>query len=215
MFFRIKNKLKRHKILKKYKKINCRFGKNSEIENSDFQEYTNVAHHASIINSSIGKRTSIGRYSKINNAKIGKYCSISWDVTIGATSHPIEHISTHAFCYRPQFGIVNNNIELKKKIVTIDNDVWIGCGAIILPGVHIGSGAVIGAGSVVTKDVLPYEIVAGVPAKKIRNRFDDEIIKKLLKINWWDLEDKILKQNISLFQQEFNINDLDKICSER
>ena len=136
------------------------------------------------------------------------YCSISFDVIIGAVSHPMDFISTHAFTYRKQFDIVEEDIMLKHPITNIGNDVWIGCGAIILSGVTIGDGAIIGAGAVVTKDVEPYTIVAGVPAKVLKTRFEKEISDKLIKLKWWELEDEKLKKAIKLFQKPITNDDI-------
>ena len=97
---------------------------------------------------------------------------------------------------------------LKHPITNIGNDVWIGCGAIILSGVTIGDGAIIGAGAVVTKDVEPYTIVAGVPAKVLKTRFEKEISDKLIKLKWWELEDEKLKKAIKLFQKPITNDDI-------
>ena len=202
-------------IRNKYKNKNCTIAKKVELINSTLSDYCNLAHHCSLINSSIGKRTSVGRYTKIRDSKIGAYCSISWDVTIGAVSHPMDRISMHAFTYRKQFKIVDEDIFFPQKLTTIGNDVWIGCGAIILSGVNIGDGAVIGAGAIVTKDVEPYTIVAGVPAKAIRKRFDDNIIEKLLVLKWWDFEDEVLKNNIEIFENKLTSENIDYLCKER
>ena len=177
----------------------------ASVRNVKFEEYVNVAHHAEISNATIGKRTSVGRYTKIQFAQIGRYCSISWDVTIGALDHPLNAVSMHAFSYRKQFGLCKDDIMLEHEIVSIGNDVWIGCGAIIMPGVHIGDGAVIGAGALVTHDVAPYEIVAGVPARHLNNRFDKEIIETLKEIKWWDLMDEDIIKNIDLFSPFINL----------
>ena len=120
----------------------------------------------------------------------------------------MDFISTHAFTYRKQFDIVEEDIMLKHPITNIGNDVWIGCGAIILSGVTIGDGAIIGAGAVVTKDVEPYTIVAGVPAKVLKTRFEKEISDKLIKLKWWELEDEKLKKAIKLFQKPITNDDI-------
>ena len=99
--------------------------------------------------------------------------------------------------------------------VFIGNDVWIGCHSIIKPNVHIGDGAIIGANSVVTKDVPPYAIVAGVPAKIIKYRFDAETIKKLLDLKWWNFPYQILKENIELFQKELSKDSIEKMFKIR
>lgn len=152
-----------------------RIGQYCDILDTKMGDYSNYAHHCSVLHSSVGDRTSIGRYTMIAYAQIGKFCSISWDVMIGALEHPTHTISTHAFSYRKQFGLCEKDINIPHKKVIIENDVWIGTGAIIRSGVRIGTGAIIDAGAVVIKDVAPYEIVAGVPAKGIGYRFEKEI----------------------------------------
>lgn len=166
-----------------------------------FGKSCNVAHHAEISESSIDDRTSVGRYTKIQSADIGKYCSISWEVTIGATNHPMNHLSSHAFSYRKQFKLVDVDKYFPKERVSIGHDVWIGCNVIIMPGIKIGNGAVIGAGTVVTKDVPSYGVVVGNPSKLIDYRFDEETRSRLLQLNWWDWTDEVVKNNIAAFQQ--------------
>ena len=188
------------------------------IKDVEFGKYTNVAHHAQIADSKIGKRTSVGRYAKVREAEIGKYCSISWDVTIGAVSHPSERITSHAFTYREQFGICEKDIMIPQKKTIIGNDVWIGCNSVILSGVKVGDGAIIGAGAVVTKDVEPYSVVAGVPAHVIKYRFERNIIKKLEQMKWWDLSDEVIRQNQHLFAEKLTIdvlNEIEKLCNEK
>ena len=198
-----------------YKGLNCTIAHDVELSNCKLSEYCNLAHHASVNNSEIGKRTSVGRFSKIRDSKIGTYNSISWDVTIGAVSHPMDRISMHAFTYRKQFGISDKDIMIPQKTTRIGNDVWIGYGAIILSGVTIGDGAIIGAGAVVTKDVEPYTVVAGVPAKVIKKRFEDEVIEKLLLLKWWEFSDEKLKSNLNLFEKPLTVEELDKLVEEK
>ncbi|MBO6162243.1 MAG: CatB-related O-acetyltransferase [Eubacterium sp.] len=202
----LKSMLKRRKLKNKLAKRGIQVGHDADITETTFGDYANVAHHAQISRSKIGLRTSVGRYSKIQYAKIGKYCSISWDVTIGALEHPIHSISTHAFPYRKQFGLCSKDVQIPHKEVVIGNDVWIGCGTIIMPGVKIGNGAVIGAGSVVTHDVEDYAVVAGCPAKLLRMRFRKELVELLQKIAWWDLEDDKLKSGLQLFAPDVDLN---------
>lgn len=106
---------------------------------------------------------------------------------------------------------------MDKKRINIGNDVWIGANACILPGIAIGSGAIIGAGAVVTKSVPPYAIVAGNPARIIKFRFTQYLIQHLLQINWWDFPEEVIKENLSLFQQNLNeetIVEIEKIKKE-
>lgn len=125
-------------------------------------------------------------------AQIGKFCSIAANVRINALEHPMERLTTHKISYRPNeyFRYLGVDADFRGRRqqdkVIIGNDVWIGHGAVITPGVNIGHGAVIGANAVVTKNVAPYSIVGGVPAQIIRKRFDDAIIERLLALCWWD-----------------------------
>jgi len=133
--------------------------------------------------------------------KIGKFCSIAGGVTIylGAEHHS-EWVTNYTFNKLPIFE--KGGMTKTKGNVIIGSDVWIGDNALILSGVTIGDGAVIGARAVVTKDVKPYEIVAGNPAKHIRFRFSDEQITELLKIKWWDWEIEKIENSFGLLLSE-------------
>lgn len=144
---------------------------------------------------------------------IGAFCSINRNARIGDINHPLTAISTHPILYlstKEKTGIENISgisDELRVDIsnendgtVVIGNDVWIGANAVILPNVKIGDGAIIGAGAIVTKDVEPYTIVVGVPAKPIRKRYTDEEIEILLKVKWWDWDNVLIRERLHLLE---------------
>jgi len=152
-------------------------------------------------------KNNIGKYTyglpkifKLENnsqLEIGKFCSIANDVKIFLDGeHETQNISTYPFGYFKGFISKEKYKTKSKGKITIGNDVWIGYGVTILSGVNIGDGAVIGACALVNKNVEPYSIVGGVPAKIIRKRFDDETIKKLLKIKWWNWSDEKIQKDI-------------------
>lgn len=165
-------------------------------------KFVNISRYSFVKDSSIGDYSSIGRNSTIINAKMGKFCSISWNVTIGATGHDYKRLSTHAFPYLSNYGFTNKTERFRIE-TCLGNDVWIGANAIVMPGIKIGNGAVIGAGSVVTKDVMPYEIVYGVPAKSGGYRFSKDTIAEIESLQWWDWDKKQIKEQIKLFKKPY------------
>ena len=155
-------------------------------------------------------------------SEIGRYCSINRTAKIW-NNHPIDYITTHPMLdyrmfysrdkqknrkkYEEKYGRYFNNAKYEdsklrnNKPIKIGNDVWIGANVVILPGVTIGDGAVLAAGAIVNKNVEPYEIVGGVPAKPIKKRFTDDVIEKLLEIKWWEWSIDEIEENIELFYQ--------------
>jgi acetyltransferase-like isoleucine patch superfamily enzyme len=120
--------------------------------------------------------------------RVGRYCSIASSVRTALGNHPMNALTTHPALYERAFGVVEVDIALDELLV-IEDDVWIGHNATILPGCkHIGRGAIIGAGSIVTRDVEPYSVVAGVPARKVRDRFPPELAKAIDNTRWWELD---------------------------
>lgn len=158
----------------------------------------------------IGKIKSESNITCIDAQRIGRFCSIAHGVTIGLSGHSTSFLSSstlfkfnnNADLFTPFLKERNKNWEMhmkeknlaswKKPLPIIGNDVWIGYGSTILNGVTVGDGAVIAAGAVVTKDIEPYSIVGGVPAKIIKKRFNDNIISALLNIKWWNYGPDIL-----------------------
>lgn len=146
--------------------------------------------------------------------KIGKFCSVACGTKFlfNSANHSLRSLSTYTFpIFFDEWELDAKNIRNawdNKGDIVIGNDVWIGFEAVILAGVTIGNGAIIGTRAVVTKDVPPYTIVGGVPAKPIRRRFDDKTIEKLEALRWWDWDEERIKRNIPAIQA----GDINALC---
>ncbi|MGV8982540.1 CatB-related O-acetyltransferase [Clostridium sp.] len=164
------------------------------------------------------KNNNVLYHYPINNDKlvIGKYCSIACGAKFMFTSgnHKIASFSTYPFpIFYEEWGLNDTDIIDawdNNGDTVIGNDVWVGYEAVIMQGVHIGDGAIIGTRAVVTNDVLPYTIVGGIPAKEIRKRFSEDIIAKLLELQWWNWDDKTVQKNL-LNIMKGNVNLLGKL----
>ncbi len=177
---------------------------------------------AVVINSRLGAWTEIGPHSRLEEtvfddysytdgdaiiiySEIGKFANIASHVRINPSNHPMHRVTLHHCTYRrKRYGFADTDDESifswrRSHACRVGHDAWIGHAATIMPGVTIGTGAVVGSGAVVTKDVAPYEIVAGVPARTIRKRFPDEVIERLLEIAWWNWDRKMLKERFADF----------------
>ncbi len=174
----------------------------SSIRGCNIHKTAKIGDGCTVSNTTIGKYSYIGDYTNVSSVKIGNFTSISSYCGIGGGGHPLNWVATspvfnkHRSILRVNFSDNDYNPYVETKI---GNDVWIGTHSLIKSGVTIADGAVIGMGSVVTKDVGPYEIWAGNPAKLIRKRFDDETIDKLLKSQWWNWDDAEIKKHADLF----------------
>ena len=164
--------------------------------------------HSSIEYASLGDYSYLGEHCDVAAADIGKFCAIANSVRIGAPNHPMGRPSQHRFSYVPEYyeasATRDRDFFAKRRgdRVIVGNDVWIGHAAILLPGVTIGDGAVIAAGAVVSRDVAPYTIVGGVPARAIRKRFDDEVAASLQRIAWWDWPNDLIFERLADFRSE-------------
>lgn len=190
--------------------INCniassvKFGKLTTLINTELGEECMIGSFSKMAYSKMGIMSYIGDYTVVINSNIGKFTSISWGVTIGPEEHDFNRVTNHSFLYSTKsFQLVDEKkYSPFHKECTIGNDVWIGCNSTILRGVRIGDGAVIGANSLVNKDVPPYAIVVGSPARIIKYRFSKEIIDGFLALKWWDLSIASISKNADLFALE-------------
>ncbi len=173
---------------------------------------------AKVFNSKIGRYTYLTKGSESVFAEIGNFCSIGHYSKIGLAHHDLKKLSTSPIFLEKinATGSTWNNhtTHYPYKKVIIENDVWIGSRALLIGGIKISNGAVIAAGSIVTKDVPPYAVVAGVPARIVKYRFKKSLINNLLSIQWWNLPEQLLRENLELFNNEnLNTEELQKKLS--
>lgn len=181
-----------------------------------FNKYNRLYADSVVINSNIGRYTYIAG-ARVANASVGPFCSIGPQAIVGGLGrHPIDYLSTH-----PIFYSVDNNLgvsfidrDLSYNVfheflpVVIGADVWIGARVTVLDGIEVGHGAIIAAGAVVTKNVPPYAVVGGVPAKIIKFRFSSQIIGELLREKWWEQDDEQIKKYFHIFNRKYNFNNV-------
>lgn len=169
-------------------------------------KFTEIAEEVKITESSLGDYSYVMERCEIIYSNIGKFVNIASDVRINPGNHPMEWVSQHHFLYRAEkYGFQEQSSEdffdwRRYQRVTMGHDVWVGHRAILMPGIRIGNGAVIGAGSLVTKDVAPYTIVAGAPAVKVRKRFPEHIWQAVEEVCWWDWDHATLKERLPDFR---------------
>jgi acetyltransferase-like isoleucine patch superfamily enzyme len=179
-------------LAKLFKKLQGKAIKNSRIHPS-----SKVEAGSQVYNSSFDRHSFCGYHCEINHCEVGSFCSIANHVIVGGGAHPMGWISTSPAFYfgrdsiRAKFSEHARPAPLR---TVIGHDVWIGERALVKAGVTIGTGAVIGMGSVVTHDVAPYSIVAGAPARLLRPRFDAGVAQRLLQSEWWELGDAQLQR---------------------
>ncbi len=176
------------------------------VRDSTLGIYTAVGPRTSIIETVFGDYSYVVNDSQIIYAEIGKFCSIAAATRLNPGNHPLDRAALHHWTYRSKaYGLGETDDDAffdwrRSFQVILENDVWIGHGATVLPGVHIGTGAAIGAGAVVTRDIPPFAVAVGVPAKVIRFRFDEPIQEALLRIAWWDWDREKLRAGLEDFR---------------
>ena len=188
----------------------------AEVRDSSLGAYTEVGARTKLLEVALGDYSYVVNDSDIAYAEIGRFCSIAAMTRINPGNHPMHRASQSHFTYRASayFAGAEDEPEFfawrRGHRVGIGHDVWIGHGAIVLPGRSIGTGAVVAAGAVVTKDVPPYTIVAGNPARPVRPRFPPAIAKRFLGLAWWDWSHERLRAALADFRALSAVDFLDK-----
>ncbi len=178
----------------------------TEITASSFGRYTEVGRGSRIAFSELGDYSYCDRYADIANARVGKFANIAAFSRIGATDHPLHTAACHHFLYRSDdyWDDADRDdaffAQRQSRIAHIGHDTWIGASAMIKPEVTLGHGAIVAAGAVVTKDVDPYTIVAGTPAKPLRLRQPRDIAERLIALAWWDWPHETLRSALEDFR---------------
>jgi len=206
--------------------------KDVEIVDSTVPPSAKLSDHCTIINSRLGESTMMGKLSKIAyselgdlsyigdttiviNSMIGKFSSISWGVSIGPEEHDYRRVTNHSFLYSVksfQLTRTKHYSPFDKKCA-IGHDVWIGCNSTVLRGVTIGDGAVIGANSLVNKDVPAFAIAVGSPARVVKYRFPEDIKQALLEAQWWNLPIEAIAGHAELFARQPDLETIRQIKS--
>ncbi len=178
----------------------------AEVHNSVLGKYTEVGANCHVNRSTLGDYSYLVDGTQVAYAQIGKFANIAANVRIYASKHPMQRASLHHFTYRSSWYFDGEEDDAAffdwraENGIEIGHDTWIGHGAVIMPGVRVGIGAIIGSNAVVTKDVADFAIAVGVPAKPIRQRFPAPIADRLLALGWWDWSHEKLHQALPDFR---------------
>lgn len=185
-----------------------RVDRGARLNQTIVDEWSAIQADAILSASEIGSNTYIGRRAMVASTRIGRFCSIGPNVVCGYGTHPIKWPSSSPLFYSTlsqtgrSFASDESSRFNESDQVHVGNDVWIGANAVVRNGVTIGHGAVIGAMAMVTKDVPPYAVIGGVPARILKMRFSDRNIARLLQVEWWAFPDHILRENYKRWQAD-------------
>lgn len=178
----------------------------ARVRNSTLGRFTELGEGVVMLNSEMGDYSYAVRYGDIANATIGKFSNIASFVRIGATDHPMDRASLHHFLYRsndywadaePDHAFFAHR---ESRRATVGHDTWLGHGSMVMPDVTVGHGAVVAAKAVVTKDVAPYAVVAGVPARQIKWRHPPALAERLMALAWWEWDHAQLRVALEDFR---------------
>lgn len=178
----------------------------ARIRESRIGDFVEIHEFARVRDSVVGDYSYLQEYVALLNTDMGRFCAIAAMTRMGAPNHPYTRVTQHRFTYTPEYYWPDAERDAaffanrRADRVKVGNDVWCGHGVTILPGVTVGDGAVCAAGAVVAKDVAPYTIVAGVPARVVKHRFDQRSAERLQALAWWSWSDDAIRAALRDFR---------------
>lgn len=192
--------------------INCDIASSATVINSRLGNHCSVGANTRFCYSELGDFSYVSVNSNVFSTTIGKFSSISWNVSINPANHDPQRFTQHPVLFASKYGMLKDGKPYYRQYgeVTIGNDVWIGCNALIMGGVTIGDGAVIGAGARISKDVPPYAVMIG-NNQLLRYRFPSDIISELLTLKWWDLPIESIREIIPFLAKEVTKDSLQNL----
>lgn len=175
------------------------------VRDATFGRYCEVGARSKVVETAMGDYSYVVNDSDVIYTTIGKFANIAAHVRINPGQHPMDRATLHHFQYRSRmYGFGDDDPAFfdwrREKRVTLGHDVWIGHGAVVMGGVSIGTGSVVGSNAVVTRDVPPYTVVTGVPARPLRPRFPAPLVDALMRLAWWDWEHERLRDSLQDFR---------------